>query len=56
MGVKKSDTKNHQAAVNAVSPVRPPSLIPAALSMNAATCALACGHCLSKKRLSTMLT
>ena len=38
MGVKKRDTKNHQAAVSAVSPVRPPSRIPAALSMNAATC------------------
>ena len=38
MGVKKRDTKNHHAAVSAVSPVRPPSRIPAALSMNAATC------------------
>ena len=38
MGVKNRDTKNHQAAVSAVSPVRPPSRIPAALSMNAATC------------------
>jgi len=41
MGVKKSDTKNHQAAVSAVRPVRPPSRMPAALSMNAATCARA---------------
>jgi len=39
--VKNSDTKNHQAAVSAVKPVRPPSRMPAALSMNAATCARA---------------
>lgn len=36
-GAKNSETKKHKPVTTAVSPVRPPSAIPALLSMNAVT-------------------